>query len=120
MKLAIFIARLLLGAFMVFGGVGHFTNPAFYSPFIPDFLPEALVNYGAGVVEIILGIGLFIPHFQRLAALGVFALMIVFLPIHIIDVFAANPAIGSKAAANIRLPIQFLFIGWAWWVWQKA
>lgn len=114
------VARVLLGVFLVFGGIRHFTDPAFYAPFIPGFLPEAFVNYGSGALEIILGVGLFIPGFKQMAALGILGLMIVFLPIHVLDVFVDNPAIGSKAAAYIRLPVQFLFIAWAWWVWKNA
>jgi uncharacterized membrane protein len=40
--------------------------------------------------------------------------MIAFLPLHIIDVFLDNPAIGSKTLAYIRLPLQFVLIFWAW------
>jgi hypothetical protein len=40
--------------------------------------------------------------------------MIIFLPLHVWDVFRDKPAIGSHQIALIRLPIQFLliFIGW--------
>lgn len=120
MKTLLLIARVLLGIFITYGGINHFLNPAMYVPFIPSFLPEALVNYGSGVLEIILGIGLFIPAYRQWAALGILLLMILFLPLHVWDVFAANPAIGSKSAAYIRLPFQFLFIAWAWWVWKNA
>jgi uncharacterized membrane protein len=43
-----------------------------------------------------------------------FLLMIAFLPLHIVDVFKDNPAIGSTTLAYIRLPIQFILIYWAW------
>ncbi|MDP8078912.1 hypothetical protein [Phocoenobacter skyensis] len=42
----------------------------------------------------------------------------VFLPIHISDVFMENPAIGTHKLALIRVPIQFVFIGWAWVVYR--
>ena len=120
MRIFILITRIVLAAFMVMGGIGHFNNPAFYNPFIPDFLPTALINYGSGGLEILLGLGLFIPNYRQWAGLGIFVLMVIFLPIHIRDVFVANPAIGSKSAAYIRLPLQFVLIIWAWWVWKKA
>ncbi|EAY29535.1 DoxX family protein [Microscilla marina] len=120
MKTVLLIARILLGVFITYGGINHFLNPALYAPFIPDFLPEALVNYGSGILEIILGVGLFVPGYKQWAAFGIFLLMIAFLPLHVIDVFAANPAVGSKSAAYIRLPVQFVFIAWAWWVWKDT
>jgi hypothetical protein len=40
--------------------------------------------------------------------------MILFLPLHVIDVFRGDPAVGSHQAALIRLPVQFVFIFWAW------
>jgi len=119
MKLLKTILTVLLGAFMIFAGYGHFANPDMYGPFIPDFLPEDLVNYGSGIVEIILGIGAFIPAFRNQALFGILLLMLIFLPLHIIDLFAENPAIGSHQAAYIRLPIQFVLILLPWWLWKK-
>jgi hypothetical protein len=46
-------------------------------------------------------------------------LMLIFLPLHTYDVFVDNPAIGSHKAAMIRLPVQFLFIAWAWFISKK-
>jgi uncharacterized membrane protein len=110
------ILTFLFGAFMVFGGINHFLKPTMYFPFFPNFLPKEILNYLAGVVEILVGIGVFIPQYRSQATLGILILMVVFLPLHIIDVFKDNPAIGSHKAALIRLPIQFLFIAWAWWI----
>ncbi len=82
---------------------------------MPAFLPaKTFIVYASGVVEILLGILLLIPKYTKLAATGIILLMIAFLPIHIWDIFSENPAIGSKNAAMIRLPIQFLFIAWAY------
>jgi uncharacterized membrane protein len=120
MKILALVLTFLFGAFMIFGGTMHFLNPEVYTPFIPDFLPESIVNYGSGILEIILGIGVFIPAFREKATLGIFLLMIAFLPLHLMDVFSENPAIGSHDAALIRLPVQLLFILWAWWIWSRS
>lgn len=114
------LLTLAFGAFMVFAGVMHFARPAMYEAFIPDFLPRDLVNYGSGLLEIALGIGTFIPRFRRSAALGILVLMIAFLPLHVMDVFKENPAIGSHQAALIRLPIQFVLIAWAWFISRRG
>ena len=99
---------------MIFAGINHFRHPLIYLPFIPNFLPQQFINQAAGIIEILLGIGVFIPQFRQRAAFGIFILMIIFLPLHVWDVFRDKAAIGSHKVAIIRLPIQFLliFIGW--------
>ncbi len=115
MKIVWKILQILLAAMLIYAGVQHFLKPAFYEPFVPAFLPaKTFIVYASGVVEILLGILLLIPKYTKLAATGIILLMIAFLPIHIWDIFSENPAIGSKNAAMIRLPIQFLFIAWAY------
>lgn len=100
----------IFGAFMIFGGINHFLKPEIYYPFIPDFLPQSFITLASGVLEIILGIGVFIPQTRSKATMGIFILMILFLPLHIWDLFKEHPAIGSHQAAMIRVPVQFLFI----------
>ena len=102
---------------MLSAGAQHFMKPAFYLPFVPDFLPfrEAFVAI-SGVVEIILGAAALIPRTRSIAGWGIMALMLAFLPVHVWDVFRADPAIGTHGAALVRLPFQFVFILWAWLV----
>ncbi len=114
------ILTYLFGAIMIAGGIAHFVNPAPYAGFIPDFLPKDLVNYLTGIVEIALGAGVFFPQTRTWATLGIFLLMIAFLPLHVLDVFKENPAIGSKTVAYIRLPMQFVLIAWAWYNYRQS
>jgi uncharacterized membrane protein len=104
---------------MILGGVMHFINPEMYKPFIPVFLPKDLVNYASGVLEIMVGIAAMIPQYRSSGTLGILLLMLAFLPLHLIDVFKENPAIGSHQMALIRLPLQFVFILWAWFINKK-
>lgn len=113
------ILTYLFGAFLIFGGINHFIKPEMYAPFIPEFLPSFAVNYLTGIVEIAVGVGVFIPRYRSMATLGILIMMLVFLPLHVLDVFKENPAIGSHQAALIRLPVQFLFIAWAWFIHKK-
>ena len=109
------VVRVIFAAFMIYAGVQHFLNPEFYLAFVPTFLPYPnVLIYGSGIVEIILGILLLIPKYSKHGAFGLFILMLIFLPIHLWDVFSDTPAIGSHKAAIYRLLIQFLFIGMAW------
>jgi len=110
------ILRNVLGIIMFLAGIAHFVKPALYGPMIPDGLPKDLINYGSGALEIALGLGVFVAHYRWWATLGILLLMIVFLPVHIIDFFRDQPAIGSKTIAAIRIPMQFVLIAWAWWV----
>jgi len=113
------ILTYVFGLFMILGGVMHFINPEMYNPFIPDFLPKDLINYASGFLEIILGIGAMIPSYRLKATKGIFLLMLAFLPLHIMDVFKENPAIGSHQLALMRLPLQFVLILWAWFISKK-
>lgn len=109
------VVRFLFAIFMVYAGVQHFVKPDFYIPFVPSFLPfTKAIIYASGLVEVLLGLMLIIPKYVKMGALGIMLLMLLFLPIHIWDIFSDTPAIGSSQAALIRLPIQFLFMAIAW------
>jgi uncharacterized membrane protein len=63
--------RVLLGVFFIGAGFLHFVFPEPYLRMVPPLLPrpEVLV-WISGVAEIIGGIGLLLPQWQRAAALG--------------------------------------------------
>ncbi|NBU35779.1 MAG: hypothetical protein EBS35_04290, partial [Bacteroidetes bacterium] len=90
-----FYLNILLALFLIFAGIMHFIKPRFYNRFIPEFLPKLAVNYFVGLVEFLLGVGLIYAPFQELAGKGTFLLMIFFLPIHVLDFWKEQPAIGS-------------------------
>jgi uncharacterized membrane protein len=114
MKIAKKIIGIILALFLLMSGIAHFLTPEMYFPLIPDFFPKSIVNLLVGGVEILLGIGVFIPSFKKKALLGIFFLMIVFLPIHILDALKENPAIGIKTVALVRIAIQLVLIYLPW------
>jgi uncharacterized membrane protein len=115
MKIVWIVVRVLFAMFMIYGGVQHLVKPDFYIPFVPSFLPfTTAIIFASGILEILLGIMLIIPKYSKHGAFGILLLMLIFLPIHVWDVFSATPAIGSHQAALIRLPVQFLLIFLAW------
>lgn len=115
MKIVWIVIRVLFALFMIFSGVQHLLKPDFYIPFVPSFLPfTTAIIYSSGIIEILLGIMLIVPKYSKQGTLGILLLMLIFLPIHVWDVFSATPAIGSHKAALIRLAVQFLFIALAW------
>ena len=109
----------LFGILFMVAGIAHFIKPKFYNRFIPNFLPKLTVNYIVGIIEFIFGIGLLIPTTRSYACLGIFVLMLLFLPIHLWDATKKNPAIGSKLLAYIRIPVQFLFLYIAYFIYQS-
>jgi uncharacterized membrane protein len=114
------ILKVVFGILFLFAGVVHIMKPSLYKHFIPNFLPKITVNYIIGVVEFFLGLGLFFNQTVRISALGIFFLMVLFLPIHIGDVTKERPAIGSKKMAIIRVPIQFILMLCAWIIYLKS
>ena len=115
------IVGIVFALFIAWGGIQHFVNPQFYYPFVPKPLPfPSAIIYVSGALEILFGVAYLIPKFRLIGAWGIFALMLVFLPIHVLDIFIDAPAIGSKTAAYIRLPVQFLFIALSWWMVKNA
>lgn len=114
MKLTKKIIGIALALLLIVAGVGHFVNPEIFLALTPDFLPKVITNVFVGALEILLGIGVFIPSTRKLALLGVFFLMIAFLPVHIFDAMKESPVIGSKTVAFIRIPIQFVLIYLPW------
>lgn len=116
------ILQYLLAMFMIYAGIQHFIKSEFYQPFVPTFLPyKEFFIFLSGVVEAGVGIMLLLKgNIAKWGALGVFLLMLAFLPIHIRDVIVDNPAIGSAKVAWVRLPIQFVFLAWSWAVYYYA
>jgi uncharacterized membrane protein len=113
------ILTILFGVLMIAAGIVHFLKPEIYMPFFPATFPQKAIVYFGGVLEIIVGVCALIPRYRSFGTLGILILMIVFLPLHVIDVFKEEPVIGSHLIANIRLPLQFVFIAWAWFINKK-
>jgi len=109
------ILKIVIALFMIYAGIQHFVKPEFFLPFVPEFLPlKTTIVYVSGIAEILVGLLLLIKKYAKIGAFGILVLLFLFLPIHIWDVFAEAPVIGSRKAALIRLPIQFLLIFIVW------
>lgn len=107
----------LLVVFYVGSGLMHFINAEQYYFIMPSWLPfHDLLIYLSGVAEIGLGLLLIPVKTRALAAKLIIAMLLVFFfVIHIpqsIDFYRTNNE--YFVLTIIRLPIQFLFIAWAW------
>ena len=108
----------LLAGVMTFAGVMHFVSPRGYVKIMPKWLPApaALVAI-SGVFEILGGVGLLVPATQHFAAWGLIALFVAVFPANVNMAIHRIP-LGKKPlptwALWARLPLQGVFIGWAW------
>ena len=111
-----------LAIVMLLGGVAHFVRAEFFVAFMPNNFPyKDFCVAASGVAEIVLGIGLLIPRFRTMAAVGVLIMLVLYFPLHIVDLNRYIPKVGSKAVAWIRLPIQVVLILMAYLAtqWEK-
>jgi len=111
------IALLVLAFAFVAAGTNHFVNPDFFVAIMPPYLPAHLeLVYLSGVVEIAGGIGVLIPALRSIAGWGLVALLVAVFPANLH--MALHPELFSDMtplALYSRLPIQILFIAWAYW-----
>ncbi len=108
----------LLGLFFAIAGANHFAHPSFYIRIVPPWLPApALLVQISGACEIFGGIGALFPRTRRIAGFGLIALLLAVFPANI--QMAAHPELyrnlGTANEFYVRLPLQLLIIGWAWW-----
>ena len=111
------LALLALAGFFVVAGVNHFVNPDFYVGIMPPYLPAHLeLVYLSGFFEIVGGIAVLIPGVRTLAGWGLVLLLLAVYPANLH--MALHPELFpdmSASALYARLPLQFLFIAWAYW-----
>ena len=112
--------RWLLTIGMVLAGINHFIDPATYVAMMPSALPWHLeLVYASGVFEILGGLGLIHPRTRRLAGWGLIALLVAIFPANL-NMAVNHLPLGGKVVPEwtlwARLPLQIVFILWAWWV----
>ncbi|MDQ5930578.1 MAG: hypothetical protein QG594_2366 [Bacteroidota bacterium] len=111
------IAFYLLVAFYLFMGAMHFLKPEQYFAMMPSWLPaHSILISLSGILEIALATALIPTKTRAIAAQIIIAMLVVFLfVIHIPESIGYYKTGNEKFTASIiRLPIQFIFIAWAW------
>jgi uncharacterized membrane protein len=113
--------RWLLAVFMVGSGLNHFRAPEVYLAMMPAELPvswHAALNVLSGAAEIAGGLGLIVPRTRRWAAWGLVLLLVAVFPANVNMAVHGLP-LGDTAVPSwalwARLPLQGLFVAWAWW-----
>ena len=107
----------LMGIFYIIVGIKYFQDPRWFVQIIPPILPYKYeLVYISGLFEVLLGVLLMIPNYQRAAAKGLIILLICVYPANIYLAQTNGAAMGiSPLIAWGRLPFQFVFIGLAYW-----
>lgn len=115
------IARVLLGAFLVFAGLSHlFWARAEFQAQVPTWVPldADFVVLASGVVEVALGLGLiFLARRRALVGWVVAAFFVAVFPGNISQFVTHTDAFGldTDTGRGIRLLFQPLLILWALW-----
>jgi uncharacterized membrane protein len=109
----------LFGPFFVLAGVMHFVKTRWYVRTMPPYLPaHRELVYASGVAEIAGGLATMHPRTRRAGSLWSIATLLAVFPANVH--MAINPerfekaTPGGRTALYVRLPVQALFIAWAW------
>lgn len=114
------ISKYVYGIFLIVAGANHFVMPDVYMKIMPPYLPwHRELVFLSGVAEFGLGALLLAPRFTKIAAWGIIALMIAIFPANIYlyqhqEILPAPPIVHL-----LRLPLQGVFIAWAYWHTRK-
>ena len=116
-----YLSIIVMSVFYINVGIKHFTDPYWFLHIIPPFLERVGLElvYISGFFEILFGLMLIIPKTRKLASYGLILLLIAVYPANLYLAFYEEPqkliGISSFAASWVRLPIQFIFLGLAYW-----
>ena len=120
MKKIKLITIVIMSLFYIWVGIKHFLDPSWFVQIMPPSLPmHYQAVYVSGFFEILFGIMLLFSRTRYYAAWGLILLLIAVYPANIYLAFNEAPQkaleISAFAASWVRLPIQFIFLGLAYW-----
>lgn len=111
------LSILAIAAIFIAAGIAHFVSPGMFVRIVPPYLPAPLtLVYASGLFEILGGVGVLIPSMRVYAGWGLILLLIAVFPANIhmavnADEFSRIPA----WTLWLRLPLQFVLIGWVYY-----
>ena len=112
-----YLSLIVMGVFYISIGVSHFTSPIWYVKIVPPYLSYKLeLVYISGLFEILFGGMLFFKKTRFLAGWGLILLLIAVYPANIYLAQTNGAAMNTTPLiAWGRLPVQFIFVGLAYW-----
>ena len=123
------VARILMGAALIYAGIGHFTfSRIAFQAQVPPWLPldPDFVVLASGALEIALGLGLiFLSRYRKQIGWLTAAFFLAVFPGNISQYLTQTDAFGlnTDEARAIRLLFQPLLMLWALWatgIWPKT
>ena len=107
----------IMGLFYIAAGVKHFQDPVWFIRIVPPILPfKMALVYISGFFEVFFGILLMIEKTRSIAGWGLILLLIAVYPANIYLALTNGAAMDTTPIiAWGRLPLQFVFIGLAYW-----
>ncbi|WHI47607.1 hypothetical protein [Microbulbifer sp. VAAF005] len=113
-----------LGIAFIFFFIGHFIQAEGMVEMLPSWIPFRLaLVYVTGLIELLIGVALFVPRYQSLAARLAIVVFIIFFPANI---YAALNGVGlgghqwGAVYLLIRGPLQIILIAWAYFLCVKS
>jgi len=106
-------AGVVIGVFVLFAGITHFTSPGFFNDIVPPWLPpsESFWTYVSGAAEIVIGLMLLVPSTRRKGALAAAWLFVLVYPANLYMTWDwRDRTAADQVVSWVRLPFQFLFI----------
>lgn len=107
------VAAIVMGAFVLFAGVNHFTNPDFFNDLVPPWLPpsKSFWTYASGVAEIVIGVMVLRRTTRRVGGIAAAWLFVAVYPGNLYMAWDWRDRPFSEQLVSWgRLPFQFLFI----------
>lgn len=116
------VARVFAGPVMVVAGILHFVKPKWYLAIMPPYVPrQKEMVYVSGVFEGGSALLTMHPKTRRPAGLVLIATLLAIFPANVH--MALHPeqykVPGGPVALYARLPLQALFVFWAWLATQR-
>lgn len=109
----------LFGPFFVLAGVMHFARPRWYMRIMPTWLPRHReLVYASGVAEVVGGLATMHPATRRIGSVWSIATLLAVFPANVNMALNAEDfergVPGGEPALWGRLPVQALFVAWAY------
>lgn len=112
-------ARYAMGAAFVVAGASHLARPGPFEQHLPGWVPAAtLIIIATGIIEIALGAA-FVTRTSSRELIGktIAAYLVAVWPANIYVAVADVEVDGLPGGVQawLRIPLQLVFIAWAWW-----
>lgn len=112
------LAAMGLGLMFFFTASGHFAQAQAMAQMLPPWVPARVgLVYLTGVLEVLVGIGLLVARWRRVAGWAAAAMLVGFFPANVYAALEHVPMGGhawGPVYLLVRAPLQAIVLGWLW------